>query len=214
MVSSIQVVGLLGFVALIAYVIKNLQFSELLANKRLQHLVFGATASIFVLWLFRAGIYDGLNVHFLWLPALALTLGLRWAIISGSIALLGITVVGLEQWEMIGVNGLFGIALPVGISYAILMLTFHKLPRHLFVYIFVCAFFPGAIAIALKMAMLTGYYVIDDVYSWRVAYDNYLILTPLMLFPEAMLNGMTMTLLTIYKPEWIYTFQDKFYFDK
>lgn len=212
--SSIQVVGLLGFVALIAYVIKNLQFSELLANKRLQHLVFGATASIFVLWLFRAGIYDGLNVHFLWLPALALTLGLRWAIISGSIALLGITVVGLEQWEMIGVNGLFGIALPVGISYAILMLTFHKLPRHLFVYIFVCAFFPGAIAIALKMAMLTGYYVIDDVYSWRVAYDNYLILTPLMLFPEAMLNGMTMTLLTIYKPEWIYTFQDKFYFDK
>ena len=212
--SSIQVVGLLGFVALIAYVIKNLQFSELLANKRLQHLVFGATASIFVLWLFRAGIYDGLNVHFLWLPALALTLGLRWAIISGAIALLGITVVGLEQWEMIGVNGLFGIALPVGISYAILMLTFHKLPRHLFVYIFVCAFFPGAIAIALKMAMLTGYYVIDDVYSWRVAYDNYLILTPLMLFPEAMLNGMTMTLLTIYKPEWIYTFQDKFYFDK
>jgi uncharacterized membrane protein len=214
MVSSIQVVGLLGFVALIAYVIKNLQFSELLANKRLQHLVFGATASIFVLWLFRAGIYDGLNVHFLWLPALSLTLGLRWAIISGAIALLGITVVGLEQWEMIGVNGLFGIALPVGISYAILMLTFHKLPRHLFVYIFVCAFFPGAIAIALKMAMLTGYYVIDDVYSWRVAYDNYLILTPLMLFPEAMLNGMTMTLLTIYKPEWIYTFQDKFYFDK
>ena len=212
--SSIQVVGLLGFVALIAYVIKNLQFSELLANKRLQHLVFGATASIFVLWLFRAGIYDGLNVHFLWLPALSLTLGLRWAIISGAIALLGITVVGLEQWEMIGVNGLFGIALPVGISYAILMLTFHKLPRHLFVYIFVCAFFPGAIAIALKMAMLTGYYVIDDVYSWRVAYDNYLILTPLMLFPEAMLNGMTMTLLTIYKPEWIYTFQDKFYFDK
>ena len=212
--SSLQVFGLFGFMALFVYVIKNLHFAELIANKRLQHLVFGATASVFVLWLFRAGIYDGLTVHFLWLPALALTLGLRWAIISATIALLGMTAVGKEEWTMIGVNGLFGVVIPLCFSYAILMLTFHKLPRHLFIYIFVCAFFPGAFAIALKMALLTGYYVFDDVYTWRVAFDNYLILTPLMMFPEAMLNGMTMTLLTIYKPDWIYTFQDKHYFDK
>jgi uncharacterized membrane protein len=29
-----------------------------------------------------------------------------------------------------------------------------------------------------------------------------------------MLNGMTMTLLIIYKPQWVYTFYDKFYIDK
>jgi uncharacterized membrane protein len=84
----------------------------------------------------------------------------------------------------------------------------------LFVYIFACAFFPGAIAIATKMFALTVYYWADGVYTWREAFDNYFILTPLMLFPEAMLNGMTMTLLIIYKPDWVYTFHDRHYLDK
>ncbi|MFT5313825.1 MAG: putative membrane protein, partial [Paraglaciecola sp.] len=36
----------------------------------------------------------------------------------------------------------------------------------------------------------------------------------LMLFMEGMLNGMTITLLIIYRPEWVYTFYDKIYLEK
>ncbi|MCW8090611.1 energy-coupling factor ABC transporter permease [Alteromonas sp. ASW11-130] len=209
----LQIVCLVAFLLVNGLIIKNISFEQFRADSRRQHIVFGAAASVFALWLFRAGIYPGLDVHFLWLPALALILGFRFAILAGTLALVGTTIIGHDDWSMLGVNGLLGIVAPIALTYVIFMISFHRIPRNLFVYIFVCAFFPGAAMIALKMGLLGGYYFIDSIYAWDVIKDNYLILIPLLLFPEGMLNGMTITLLTIYKPEWVYTFHDKFYLD-
>jgi uncharacterized membrane protein len=153
-------------------------------------------------------------VHFLWLAALPLVLGFRWAILSASLALLGVTLVGQQSFNMLGINFLLGVLAPIALTYGFYSLTFHKLPRHIFIYIFLCAFIPGALCIALKMFALGGYFYLDGLYSWQVITDNYLVLTTLMLFPEAMFNGMTITLLIIYKPQWMYTFYDKLYLDK
>ncbi len=194
-------------------VIKHIDYQALRQSKLQQHLVFGATAAVFILWLFRAGIYDGLGVHFLWLTALTMTLGVRYSLLSGLAVLIAVTALGYEDWRMIGVNGLLGVAAPIALTHLIFNWSFHRLPRNLFIYIFVCAFFPGALMIATKMMLLAGYYVVDGTYDWLTVKDNYVVLIPLLLFPEGMLNGMTMTLLTIYKPHWIYTFHDKFYID-
>jgi len=207
------VTGLLSLL-ICFFVSKKLIFSQLVLDKKCQHLVFGSAACVFILWMFRTGIYDGLNVHFLWLSALTLLLGFRWAIFSASIALLGVTIFGKESIDMLGVNFLLGILAPISLTYGIYSLTFHKLPRHIFTYIFLCAFIPGALTIALKMLALSGYFYLDGLYSWHIIEDNYLMISTLMLFPEAMFNGMTITLLIIYKPEWVYTFYDKLYLDK
>jgi uncharacterized membrane protein len=207
------VTGLLSLL-ICFFVSKKLIFSQLVLDKKCQHLVFGSAACVFILWMFRTGIYDGLNVHFLWLSALTLLLGFRWAIFSASIALLGVTIFGKESIDMLGVNFLLGILAPISLTYGIYSLTFHKLPRHIFTYIFLCAFIPGALTIALKMLALSGYFYLDGLYNWHIIEDNYLMISTLMLFPEAMFNGMTITLLIIYKPEWVYTFYDKLYLDK
>lgn len=205
--------GLLSLVVC-CFVGKKLIFSQLISDKKSQHLVFGSAACVFMLWMFRTGIYDGLTVHFLWLSALPLLLGFRWSIFSATLALLGVTLFGKESIEMLGVNFLLGVLAPITLTYGFYSLTFHKLPRHIFIYIFLCAFFPGALAIGLKMLALSGYFYLDGMYSWYTIQQNYLMLTALMLFPEAMFNGMTITMLIIYKPEWVYTFHDKLYLDK
>jgi uncharacterized membrane protein len=212
-VTTLQTLALIAFAAVLVAILKQISWSEFVSNKKRQHLVFGSTASLFVLWIFRAGIYEGLDVHFLWLTAITLTLGFRYAVLTATVALIGMTAIGKSDIAMFGVSGLFGIAIPVAVSYLVFMVAFHKLPRHVFIYIFICAFFPGAAMIALKMGLLGGYFVADGLHSWEVVKDNYLVLIPLLLFPEGMLNGMTMTLLVIYKPDWIYTFHDKFYID-
>ena len=212
--SDIQTVAGLLSLLICFFVSKKLIFSQLVLDKKCQHLVFGSAACVFILWMFRTGIYDGLNVHFLWLSALTLLLGFRWAIFSASIALLGVTIFGKESIDMLGVNFLLGILAPISLTYGIYSLTFHKLPRHIFTYIFLCAFIPGALTIALKMLALSGYFYLDGLYSWHIIEDNYLMISTLMLFPEAMFNGMTITLLIIYKPEWVYTFYDRLYLDK
>ncbi|GGO74805.1 energy-coupling factor ABC transporter permease [Bowmanella pacifica] len=207
----LQSLAWVGYLGLMLSLFKSAPPRQLLHDKHSQHLIFGSAACLFVLWLFRAGIYDGLSVHFLWLSALPLVLGLRRALLSSFLALAGITLVGKESWSMFGVNGLLGVSVPLAVAYLIYNLSFHKLPRHVFIYIFLCAFIPGALLITLKMFLMGGYFFLDGIHQWDVVVDNYLLLIPLMLFPEAMLNGMTITLLIIYCPTWVYTFYDKYY---
>ncbi len=209
--TSLQTFAWLLSAVFVFALIKHLNLNQLRSDKKVQHLIFGCSTSLLVLWLFRTGIHDGLSVHFLWLSALPLILGFRWAVVSASLALIGITLAGLDTWNMLGVNFLLGILLPISFSYGLFSVVFHHLPRNVFIYIFLCAFIPGALTIGLKMLALSGYFYLDGLYDWQTIMDNYLVLTMLLAFPEAMFNGMTITILVIHKPEWVYTFHDKFY---
>lgn len=211
--SSLQLLALLIYSVFLLGAVRHVDFTHFASNKQQQHLIFGTAASLFVLWLFKAGIFEGLDVHFLGLSVLTLMLGFRNAIIASFIALLGANAVGYGSWENFGVNGLLGTVLPIGITYLFYMLSFHRIPRQLFVYIFVCAFFPAALSIALKTLTLGAFYYIEGTYTWYIIFDNYVLLIPLLVFPEALLNGMAITLLVIYQPTWVYTFHDKFYLD-
>lgn len=194
-------------------ILRSLSIQALLANKLRQHLIFGAGVALFVLWFLRVAVNDGLNIHFLGIVALTLVMGFRYAIIVATLALIGLCAIGQEPWALFGVNALLGVVIPIAVTYLIFTLAFHHLPRQFFVYIFVCAFFPAAIVVALKMGLMGGYYWFEGIHSWDDISNNYLLMIPLMLFPEGLLNGMTMTLLVIYKPYWVYTFHDKFYID-
>lgn len=213
-IAMAQLICLCLYLAIVCTAIKYWPNDGISNNRRRQHLVFGSATALFLLWFFQTGIYQGLNVHFLWLTANLLLLGYRAAVVSSCLALLGITAIDRENWGMFGVNGLLGIIVPMSISYLLYTLARYRLPRHVFVYIFVCGFFAGAVTIACKMLMLGCYYALAGTYSWQTIVDNYLILILLLLFPEGLLNGMTMALMVIYKPAWVYTYCDKTYLHK
>lgn len=204
--------AIVSFIAF-AIIIKNTDLSKIVTDNAFQHRFFGASVAVFILWIFRVGIVEELHVHFMWLTSLALILGFRWAIISSTIALLALTVIGYETYSMFGVNWLLGTLLPISVTYAIFSLAFHKLPKNVFVYLFVCAFFPGAITVSIKIIAMAGYFHLDTDLGWDVIFDNYVMLIPLLLFSEAFFNGFTMTTLVVHKPHWVYTFHDKFYID-
>lgn len=210
----IQALSLLAYLTTLVVIAQQGKLFHNMQHKTRQHLLFGSAAALFFLWLFRTGIYPGLDVHFLGLTSSVLLLGFRISIISASLALLGTTLIGNESWSMLGVNGLLGVVIPIGFSYLIYAFTFHRLPKHLFVYIFVSAFFAGAATITLKMGLVGSYYALEGIHSWDVVQGNYLLLIPLLLFSEGMLNGMTIMILVVYKPLWVYTYQDKYYLDK
>jgi uncharacterized membrane protein len=211
--TELQILGAIASIIGLAIIIRNTDFKQLIDDSAFQHRFFGASAAVFVLWIFRVGIVDELQVHFIWLTSLALILGFRWAIISSSFVLLGMTITGYEKFSMLGINWLLGTLLPISVTYAIFSWSFHKLPKNLFVYIFVCAFFPGAITVSLKIIAMAGYFQLDTDLGWDVIFNNYVLLIPLLLFSEAFFNGFTITSLVIHKPQWVYTFHDKFYID-
>ena len=114
--SSLQLLALLIYGVFLLGAVRHVDFTHFASNKQQQHLIFGTAASLFVLWLFKAGIFEGLDVHFLGLSVLTLMLGFRNAIIASFFARLGANAVGYGSWENFGVNGLLGTVLPIGIT--------------------------------------------------------------------------------------------------
>jgi uncharacterized membrane protein len=190
---------------------RKLDWRAWLADKTRQHLCFGAAIALVPLWMLQAGVKEGLEVHFLGLTTLALMLGWRLGLLMGTLSLLLITLFGFEPWPDFGANLLLGVIVPLSFSYLVFLLTYSYLTRHLFVYIFVAGFFNAALTIAVKTLLFAGYIQWSGQYSWQVVLDNYVGILPLLLFPEALLNGMAITLLVVFKPRWVRTFFDRDY---
>jgi uncharacterized membrane protein len=212
--TSLQILSLIVYLAGFTYVVAKTDLKRIIEERRWQHIVFGSIVGVLFLWSFRVSIYEGLIIHFLWLTTLTLVLGFRWAILAATVVLLVVTIIGNEDWQMLGVNGLLGVFLPILVTYAIFSFTFHRIPRNIFTYIFLCGFLPGALTIGLKMMALSGYFYIEGFYTWDVIEYNYTYMTLLMIFPEAFFNGFSITCLVIYKPDLVHTYHDKFYIDR
>ena len=191
-----------------------LPWQALLAEKRLQHLMFGATVVMMLLWLMRAGISAGLSVHFLGLTTLTLMFGWQLALIGGVAAMAGLTSIGVEHLNDLPVNVLCLVIVPVLVSQGVLKLVERALPRNFFVYLFCCAFLGAGVAsasggLAMGFSLWAG-----DVYSWEKIYLEYIRLLPLIMFPEGLINGIIMTGMMVFYPDWIRSFDARIYIDK
>ena len=194
---------------LLAALLFNGDFWRELLNKAVPWPVAGASVCILaLLWQTDATVLDALSIHFLALTTLALVFGLRLS------ALLFVLVIAL-QWlmttqplEQLLWTLLCG-WLVLGLNYVVFLLCFHYLQRQLFVYLFVAAFLNSALG--LVVFMLLQAWIQAEHYSAHQLYEGYLIFIPLAALPEALLNGMAMTLLVIYKPQWVYTFYQRIY---
>lgn len=194
---------------LIAALLFSRDFWQELQYKAVPWPVAGASVCVLaLLWQTDATVLDALSIHFLALTSLVLLFGLRLS------CLLFVLVIAL-QWLMTThsfdqllwtlVCGWLVLAL----NYAVYLLCFHYLQRQLFVYLFVGVFLNSALG--LVVFMLLQAWLQADHYSSHQLYEGYLIFIPLAALPEALLNGMAMTLLVIYKPEWVYTFYQRIY---
>lgn len=177
----------------------------------LPHVFMGSCVALMLLWTIEAGISPGLNFHHLGATALTLMFGWQLAIIGSSVIVLGVTLNGMGGWEAFGLHVLLLGVLPVMVSHGIYRLVDTRLPNHFMVYIFLCAFLGAGLAMAVSAFMAVGVFTLSGTYSLeRIAYE-YLPFFPLIILPEALLNGMTMTLLVGLRPDWVSTFDDERY---
>ncbi|BAN36034.1 putative integral membrane protein [Sulfuricella denitrificans skB26] len=171
----------------------------------------GACVLLMALWSVKTGIKPGLNFHLLGTTAMTLMFGPRLALIGLSIVLTAVTLAGMSGWQGYGWNGLIMGALPVAVSYGIYWLADRKLPNHLFVYIFLNAFFGGALAMAAAGLGGTLLLQLSGAYPPAYLYHDYLPYFILIAWSEAVTTGMAITLMAVYSPLWLSTFDDARY---
>ncbi|MFD2095553.1 energy-coupling factor ABC transporter permease [Corallincola platygyrae] len=178
-----------------------------------QHLFFGATAIVALIWSLKYTPHPLLTIHFLCATTLTLLLGARLALMSLALVILIFlltTGAGLNSWGLSFV--IWGI-IPVTFSRASLLLSQKFLPRHLFIYLLVNGFITGALAILLTLIAQYLAFIWITGGDWQ-SQLTYLNVTPLLMFPEGLLNGMAITLLAVYKPHWLKTYDDRIYLNE
>lgn len=177
-----------------------------LTDNEASNVYFGAIACTALIWVLRAGIEPGYNYHLLGMTALCLMFEWQFALLAASLVLIITTWQGTAAWEAFAVNALVMGALPVLFTRMLLYASQHWLPHNFFIYIFLNAFFAGALSILL--AGLAAAAVLDLAGG---AGGSYLQVVPLLMFGEAFLNGLTLVLLVVYRPRWVATFHDRWY---
>lgn len=199
------------FLALALRDVRSTFWPKFTHEKSFQHLTYFVIFALFLLWSAQASVKEGLQIHFLALTTLAMMYGWRCAFVLTLPVTVALVVVGKLGLYDVPEYLLLSVLLPILISYAIFALSYHYLPRNIFVFIFVAGFFNGGMTGSLHLLLNTLYQLIFGSHDWHTIYDNYLIFVPLLAFPEGLLNGMALAILSVFKPEWLRVFSDRDY---
>lgn len=182
----------------------------MLKNPANLNVLLGACVAILGLWLIKAGIKPGLNFHLLGATVLTLMFRPWFALFVLALVIAALTLQNGE-FNAYPANLLIMGVVPVTVSWAIYRLVDGHLPNHMFIYIFLNGFFGAAIANATVGLASTLFAAVGGSYPLNYLLDQYLPYYMLMAWAEAFSTGMAMTLMVVYRPGWVATFDDRRY---
>jgi uncharacterized membrane protein len=175
----------------------------------------GTIVMLVLVWSMKAGVKPGLNLHLLGATMITLMFGRQLAIIGLSLVLAGVTLngelMGRAGWLAYGLNALVLAIFPVLLADGIRHLVERFLPGNFFIYVFVTAFFGAALTVMATGLFASALLWLAAVYPASTLLDDYLAYYVLLGFAEAWLNGAMITLMVVYLPHWVGSFDDRRY---
>lgn len=161
-----------------------------------------------LLWRFEVPVAEGLTLHLCGMPLFVLMFGRKLAMAGIALSVIAYTAMHDGPWINLGMNLLLMAVLPVWFGDLVMRATRRFLPHHLFIYLLGNGLF-GA------MAMLSASSLVAFFAHWlwtsipiRADFIAYMLLLS---WGEAFLTGFLLTMFTVYRPEWVLTFDDKVY---
>lgn len=175
------------------------------------HAWLGTIVCLLLLWTLRTGIYPGLGLHLLGATACTLMFGPQLALIALALVATGATLAGSIQAWSLPINILLMGAVPVGVTVLASGAARRWLPSHFFVYIFANAFFGAALAMFVTGLAATALLSATGAYSLDFLRSDYLPWFLFLSWAEAFSTGAALTLLVVYRPQWVASFDDARY---
>ncbi len=205
--------SLLGFglyLPVLVWALKTAPWHKI-SDKPSQHVFLGATVIVFLTWNSVASIGPGLGFHLLLAALVTLMFGAQFALMSLSIALLGISILGNAGWMAFGLNALIMAVIPVLIVWRIAVWSYQALERNFFVFILLNGFLAASISVIAASAVAALVMAQSGLYSLEVLERSFIPYIPLIAIPEGFVNGVLLLALVIMKPQWVSCFTDEQY---
>ncbi|MFQ3789691.1 energy-coupling factor ABC transporter permease [Halomonas sp. A29] len=205
-----------GLIALsiVALALTQRPWQALLADRALQHRWLAASVAVVLLWQLRAQSVDWLTLHLMLTALMTLIFKAPLALVSNLLANLSLVLLGKAGWPLLGVNVLITGVIPIAIMVSTWRIVDRYLPDNLMIFLFLCGFFGAALATlgtglaGLALVML-GAVDPEAIYLAK----EYALFLPLLMPSEAFITGMLLSVLMVYHPSWVATFNDHRYID-
>jgi len=173
------------------------------------NLFLGATVVLLALWQIRSGVSPGLAFHLYGISALTLMFGFWRASFAGTLILLITALFGRGNLAELGIDALLQAVLPAAVSWYVLRLLERHLPNHFFIYVLGNGFLGAALAVSSIGLATTAMMVWANAYSLDYLLYHYTPYASLLLsWAEAFSTGMAITVMAVYRPAWLETFDD------
>lgn len=186
-----------------------------LADSGQMNVWLGTIVVLMLMWSMKAGVKPGMNLHLLGATVFSLMFGRQLAVLGLSAVLAAVTLNSADTggigWSTYALNALVMAIFPVFVASAFLRLVERWLPANIFIYLFVAAFFGAALTTVATGWFSAGLLAVGGVYSLDTLFGDYLPYFILLGFAEAWLTGATITLMVVYYPHWVGTFDDRRY---
>jgi uncharacterized membrane protein len=167
--------------------------------------------ALVVLWSMRGSVGGDFAFHLLGSAGLALAAGLPRALVGGAVVVAVTTLIRDAPIANTALLWLTLVALPAAVARAVVAAMEHVLPPNFFVYVFAGCFFGAALAFAAGAMAGVAISVFGAGTSADVAFGERAPFLVYLAFGEGTLTGMILTLLVVYRPEWVATFDDRRY---
>ncbi len=186
----------------------------LLEDTALQHRWMAATLAVMLMWQLRAQAVDWLTLHLVFTVLMTLVFKMPLALISNVMVNVAMVAIGRNDWSLMGANVLVTGIVPATVTGFVWRIVDRRLPDNLMVFLFACGFFGTALATlggglsAVALIIVAG----TDPEAVYLA-QEYARFLPLLMPSEAFITGMLLSILLVYHPSWVATFNDHRYID-
>ncbi len=179
-----------------------------LAEPQRMNLFLGATVVALALWQIRTGVKPGLTFHLYGMAALTLMFGFWRATFAGVLILLANAAFDRGSWSALGIDAMLTAALPAALSWGLFRLLDRRLPNHFFIYVLGNGFFGAALSVAAIGLATTALMALGGAYPLDYLLNHYTPYALLISWGEAFTTGMMVTVMVVYRPAWVETFDD------
>ena len=200
------VVGLLSF-----YSAARAPWRELISEGVRQHAWFGAILALAGFWLLQVNVRDVLAFHPLAVTTLALVFGWHLAVIAGIFALLiNATILGRLGLQF-PLELMLNVIVPATVT-TLFIASLEKIrARNIFIFMLGGGFVGAMLSLlAVLCSSALCFYLLGAQSHWQMLIQ-YAHLYALMLFPEGFINGAMMSVLTIFYPHLVRSYDDDAY---
>lgn len=167
-----------------------------------------------LIWMIRANLHFGLNIHLSGAMLMTLMFGWRLGVLGMTAVCILVSLWGNSLPWNLGISLFINAYLSVSLCYLLFLIVEAFLPRNLFIYLFLTAFFSAALSFIVTGTISVLFLGVFEAFPWSVLLHDYLPYYYLMSFGEAFITCGLITLFVVYCPRWVYSFRDERYLNR